>query len=132
MAENSGPMVATPERSPHVTPLTTDAFDLPAHLLHKSDPALIAADEKHFAAISLSLERTIEDLSQRLDAVRRAPAGHGQTALERDQEVHRLTARLRGLRRYGLDLTLGRMLAHEPDRPGEPGDPEPVYVGRFG
>jgi hypothetical protein len=107
-----------------VTPLTTDAFDLSSHLAHKSDPALIAADEQHFAAIARSLERTIAELSGRLDAVRRAPAGHGQTALERDQEVHRLTARLRALRRYGLDLTLGRMVAEH--------DPEPVYVGRFG
>ena len=107
-----------------MTPLTTDAFDLPAHLTHKSAPALVAADEVHFAAIARSLEHTITELSDRLDTVRRAPAGHGQTALERDQEVHRLTARLRALRRYGLDLTLGRMVAQDHS--------EPVYVGRFG
>ena len=107
-----------------MTPLTTDAFDLPAHLVHKSVPALVAADEVHFAAIARSLEHTISELSDRLDTARRAPAGHGQTALERDQEVHRLTARLRALRRYGLDLTLGRMVAQDHS--------EPVYVGRFG
>ena len=107
-----------------MTPPTTDAFDLPAHLAHKCDPALIARDEAQFAAVARSLEQTIADLSHRLDSVRRAPAGHGQTALERDQEVHRLTARLRALRRHGIDLTLGRMVAQD--------GTEPVYVGRFG
>src|SRR5258708_12879862 len=48
----------------------------------------------------------------------------GQRALERDLEVHRLPARLRALRRFGLDLCLGRMVSA--------GSPEPVYVGRLG
>ncbi|MEW1953809.1 RNA polymerase recycling motor ATPase HelR [Terrabacter sp. NPDC080008] len=104
-------------------PLTTDAFDLPSALAHKAVPALVAADEEHFTAIALSLAHTVAELDGRLDAVRRAPAGHGQTALERDQDVHRLTARLRTLRRYGLDLALGRMVRHDGER---------VYVGRLG
>ena len=54
----------------------------------------------------------------------RRPGGSGQEALDRDQEVHRLTARLRTLRRFGLDLCLGRMVSAD--------DPEPVYVGRLG
>ncbi|MFC7403827.1 RNA polymerase recycling motor ATPase HelR [Georgenia alba] len=103
---------------------TTSAFDLPENLTAKADRALIAADERHFAAIAASLERSVADLSDRLDAVRRTPAGGGQAALERDQEVHRLTARLRLLRRYSLDLCLGRMVGTD--------DPEPVYVGRVG
>jgi len=107
-----------------LTPLTTHAFDLPDRLAHKADPALVSADEAHFAAIAETLEQTVADLSDRLDAARRAPAGHGQTALERDQEVHRLTARLRTLRRFGLDLCLGRMVGTQDD--------EPVYVGRLG
>ena len=73
-----------------MTPLTTSAFDLPDHLATKADPALIAGDEEHFAAIAESLEQTIADLSDRLDAARRAPAGTGQEALDRDLEVHRL------------------------------------------
>ena len=105
-------------------PLTTSAFDLPDHLSPKADPALIAGDEQHFAAIAASLERSIADLSDRLDAERRAPGGDGQEALDRDLEVHRLTARLRTLRRFGLDLCLGRM---------DPADGSPpVYVGRLG
>jgi hypothetical protein len=40
----------------------------------------------------------------------RAARGTGQQALDRDPEVHRLTARLRALRRFGLDLCLGRVV----------------------
>jgi hypothetical protein len=107
-----------------VNSLTTSAFDLPDHLAAKADPALIAGDEEHFAAIAAGLRRSIADLSARLDAERRAPGGIGQEALDRDLEVHRLTARLRTLRRFGLDLCLGHMVRTD--------DPEPVYVGRLG
>ncbi|MFC4061768.1 RNA polymerase recycling motor ATPase HelR [Planomonospora corallina] len=105
-------------------PLATSAFDLPGRLSAKADPELIAGDERHFAAIAHSLEQTIADLSGRLDAERRAPGGTGRQALDRDLEIHRLTARLRTLRRFGLDLCLGRMVGAD--------DPEPVYVGRLG
>jgi DNA helicase IV len=107
-----------------VNRLTASAFDLPANLAHKADPALIAGDEQHFTAIAESLEESIADLSGRLDAERRAPGGIGQEAMDRDLQIHRLTARLRVLRRYGLDLCLGRMVAA--------GNSEPVYVGRIG
>jgi DNA helicase IV len=107
-----------------VTPLTTSAFDLPDRLAAKAVPALIAGDERHFAAIAASLEQSIAELSDRLDAERKAPGGIGQEAMDRDLEVHRLTARLRTLRRYGLDLCLGHMVSAE--------NPEPVYVGRLG
>ena len=104
--------------------MTESAFDLPPRLAAKADPLLIAEDERHFARIRRSLEHTVGELTGRLDAVRRAPAGGGQRALDRDQEVHRLTARLRALRRHGLDLCLGRVVATD--------DPEPLYVGRLG
>ncbi|MFI6508752.1 RNA polymerase recycling motor ATPase HelR [Streptosporangium sp. NPDC050855] len=100
------------------------AFDLPAHLAPKADPALIAGDERHFAAIAESLERSIADLSDRLDAERRSPGGKGRQAMDRDLEIHRLASRLRALRRFGLDLCLGHMVAAD--------DPEPVYIGRLG
>jgi len=103
---------------------TTSAFELPDRLRAKADPALIAGDEQHFAAIGESLERSIADLSGRLDAERKAPGGIGQEAMDRDMEIHRLTARLRTLRRFGLDLCLGRIVGA--DNPG------PVYVGRLG
>jgi hypothetical protein len=107
-----------------VNPVRTSAFDLPERLGLKADPALIAGDEEHFEAIALSLEGTIADLSGRLDAARSAPGGAGQRAMDRDMEIHRLTARLRTLRRFGLDLCLGRMVGAD--------DSEPVYVGRLG
>ncbi|MGV1008369.1 MAG: RNA polymerase recycling motor ATPase HelR [Dermatophilaceae bacterium] len=103
---------------------TSSAFDLSTHLAAKADPALVARDERQFAAIGQGLERTSAELSERLGALRTTAGGSGQQALERDLEIHRLTARLRALRRFGLDLCLGRMVG--------PTDAEPVYVGRFG
>jgi DNA helicase IV len=44
--------------------------------------------------------------------------------MDRDLEIHRLTGRLRVLRRFGLDLCLGRIVGMD--------DSEPVYVGRLG
>jgi Viral (Superfamily 1) RNA helicase len=104
--------------------LIVSAFDLPAQLAAKSDPALIAGDDQHFATLATSLEQSITDLSDRLDAQRKAPGGIGQQALDRDLEVHRLTARLRTLRRFGLDLCLGHIVSA--------GNREPVYIGRLG
>ncbi|MGW2403177.1 RNA polymerase recycling motor ATPase HelR [Streptomyces sp. NPDC001739] len=107
-----------------MNPLTTSVFDLPDHLSPKADPTLIAGDEQHFAAIADSLEQTIAELSDRLDAERKAPGGVGRQAMDRDAEIHRLTARLRALRRFGLDLCLGHMVSAD--------HPEPVYIGRLG
>lgn len=105
-------------------PQNLSAFDIPDRLAAKAAPDLIGDDELHFAAIAESLRLSVAELSDRLDQERRAPGGRGQQAMERDLEIHRLTARLRALRRYGLDLCLGRMVGAE--------HPEPVYVGRFG
>ncbi|MEE1930328.1 RNA polymerase recycling motor ATPase HelR [Streptomyces sp. TRM 70351] len=108
-----------------MNPLTTSAFDLPGHLSPKAEPALIADDERHFAAVAECLEQSVAELSGRLAAERRAPGGAGRQAMDRDAEIHRLSTRLRTLRRFGLDLCLGRMVSA--DDPGEP-----VYVGRLG
>ena len=107
-----------------MNPLTTSAFDLPDRLSAKAGPALIAGDEQHFTAIAESLGQSIASLSGRIDAERRAPGGIGQEAMDRDMQIHRLTARLRALRRFGLDLCLGHMVSAD--------NPEPVYVGRLG
>ncbi len=107
-----------------MSPATPSAFDLSDHLAAKADPALIAADEEHFAAISESLEHSIAELTEQLDAARRAPGGIGQEAMDRDLEVHRLTARLRALGRFGLDLCLGHMVSAD--------DGTTTYVGRLG
>ncbi|MER6999405.1 RNA polymerase recycling motor ATPase HelR [Streptomyces sp. NPDC000410] len=107
-----------------MNPLTTSAFDLPDHLSPKADPTLIDGDEQHFAAIAESLEQAIAELSDRLDAERMAPGGIGRGAMDRDIEIHRLTGRLRTLRRFGVDLCLGHIVSAD--------DPEPVYIGRLG
>ncbi len=104
--------------------LTTSVFDIPDRLAHKADPALIGADEHHFAALARRLEEATAELSDRVDAARREPAGAGQQALDRDLDIHRLTARLSTLRRFGLDLCLGHMVVAESG--------ETVYVGRLG
>lgn len=104
--------------------VTTSAFDLADHLTAKADAKLIAGDEQHFAAVAKSLEDAIAELSDRLDAERKAPGGVGREAMERDAEIHRLTGRLRALRRFGLDLCLGHIVGAD--------DSEPVYIGRLG
>ncbi|KJC63076.1 RNA polymerase recycling motor ATPase HelR [Agreia bicolorata] len=103
--------------------VSAHVFALPAALAAKADAALIADDERHFEAIERSLAQSKTEVSASLDKAKLAPAGAGQGALDRDFEVHRLSARLRALSRFGLDLCLGRMV---------PGEGDPVYVGRFG
>jgi DNA helicase IV len=105
-------------------PPSTSAFNLPGNLAAKADPALIATDQRHFAAIAESLDRTLTELGRELDAARRAPARLGQEAVERDVEIRRLSARLRTLGRFGLDLCLGRIVAAD--------GAEPLYIGRLG
>src|SRR4051812_5092184 len=103
--------------------VSTGPFSLPEHLAAKADPSLISSDVVHFAAIATTLDASIADLTERLEAARKAAGGSGQAALDRDLEIHRLTARLRTLRRYGLDLCLGRMVS---------ADGAAVYIGRLG
>jgi DNA helicase IV len=107
-----------------VIPVTTNVFNLPERLVAKADPALIAGDEQHFVAVTENLEQQIADLSDRLDAQRQAPGGKGRAAIDRDLEIHRLSASLHLLRRFGLDICLGRMDSTD--------SAEPVYVGRLG
>ena len=103
---------------------TTTVFNLPEHLVAKADPAMITGDELHLAAVAESMAQQVAELSDQLDAQRKAPGGKGRAALDRDLEIHRLTANLRLMRRFGLDVCLGRMVSAD--------SPEPMYVGRFG
>lgn len=113
MGAHNSPMLS---QSPSV-------FALPDHLAHKATPALIAADERQFAAIADTLHASITDLSTRLEARRRDPAGRGAQTLERDADIRRMSAELATLRRYGLDVCIGHFVS--------PGG-ERVYVGRVG
>ncbi len=107
-----------------MTAATTSAFNLSDRLTAKADPALIAADDQHLRAVSIRLEEAIAELYAHLAAGRRAPGRSGQAALERDQEIHRTSARLRTLRRFDLDVCLGRMVSA--------GSGETFYIGRVG
>ena len=99
-------------------------FDLPERLAHKADPALIASDEAHFGAVETCLRVSIAALTERLDTSRRVRSGANLDAMERDQDIHRVTARLRTLRRFGLDVCLGRMVGTDSS------DGDPIYIGR--
>lgn len=105
-------------------PPDTFPFALPDTLVAKADPALIDLDRDHFRAIAEGLARARTDLVEQLGAARSDTARFGTAALERDQEVQRVSARLRALDRYDLDLCLGRIV---PDGGGEP-----TWIGRFG
>lgn len=111
-------------RESSIVTATPSVFALPERLKAKAAPALIAADEGHFARIRESLRATVLELTESLERQRKVQASAGQEALERDLEIHRLTSRLRALRRFGLDLCLGRIVASDAK--------EPVYIGRLG
>ena len=98
-------------------------FALRDHLRHKQIPTLIDQDTRHLAALAERLEQALTQASEELDEVLSRPGGSGQQALDRDHEVHRLEARLRLLRRYSLDLSLGRVVGT---------DGTTTYVGRLG
>lgn len=102
---------------------TPTIFALPHPVRAKAEPALIASDERHFATMASALRTQLDDLARQLARRRAEPGRSGQAALERDAEIHRLTARQRTLRRHGLDLCLGRM---------DPESGSAVYVGRVG
>jgi DNA polymerase III delta prime subunit len=99
-------------------------FALPESKAAKASTDLIAADDAHFARLADRLSRRIAEVSDRLDELRSSGVRGGQAALERDLEVHSMTAELRMLRRFALDLCLGRIV-------GEAGE-DPVYIGRIG
>lgn len=98
-------------------------FRLPPHLADKIQPVLIAADEAHLARVAAALEEQISALQERLITLRRAPGRSGRGALDRDLEIHHIAARLRLLRRFELDVCLGRIV---------PADGQPLWIGRLG
>ncbi|MGP3533768.1 RNA polymerase recycling motor ATPase HelR [Microbacterium sp. RD1] len=103
-------------------PTPTDPFALPAN--HpKSSPELIDADRAHFGAVAAAVHTQRAEAAERLDAVRRRPAGVGGAAVERDAEVRRLSGRIRLLERFDIDLCLGRMTLLDGGH---------LYIGRAG
>lgn len=124
MADRAGiPAVSQGVLMAHRPTSVASPFALPDRLAAKAEPSSIGPDETHLARIATSLAEQVEELSSQLSEARRLEAREGTAAVERDQEVHRLTARLRTLRRFGLDLCLGRMVAE---------DGTATYIGRVG
>jgi DNA helicase IV len=105
------------------SPDSEEIFDLPPRLEAKAADALIGDDRRHLARVAAALRRARDDVAQRLAAARRAPAGSGQRALERDLEIRRLSAHARVLGRFGVDLCIGKMVDVEG---------RASYIGRFG
>ncbi|MEJ7650694.1 MAG: RNA polymerase recycling motor ATPase HelR [Nakamurella sp.] len=103
---------------------STSAFALPQHLQHKQTERLTDRDEQQFALVRSTIATSITETTDQLALQRRMFGRSGAEAVERDSQIHRLTARLRSLHRYGIDLCLGRMVRTD--------DPEPVYLGRLG
>ncbi|MEW1936393.1 RNA polymerase recycling motor ATPase HelR [Dietzia maris] len=123
-----------------MSPEAPGIFALPDHLAHKADPAHIAADERHLAAVSRALDQKVVLLSARLDVRRRDPAGRGAQTIERDADIRHLVAELATLRRFGLDVCIGHYAVAMSD-PAAPDSHHPdhhqtgsarVYVGRIG
>lgn len=99
------------------------AFHLPDLLAFKADPALIARDDEQFTLIAETLRGSLIEASARLERMLASPRGVGGVAVERDLEIHRLNARLTMLRRYGIDMCLGRMVTDTGEH---------IYIGRLG
>lgn len=100
----------------------TGIFELSEHP-EKDDPALIGADTAHLAEVAECLRAKAAEASVRRDALMASPERRGRGALDRDEEIHRLGARLATLRRARLDACLGSMT---------PVGDEAAYIGRTG
>ncbi|MDF2560451.1 MAG: hypothetical protein K0R99_1897 [Microbacterium sp.] len=100
-----------------------DPFHLPANLSAKATPALLDTDRDHLGRIADTLEEQRAEVARRLAEARRQRAGFGDSAVDRDLEIRRLSGRLRILERFGIDICLGRMT---------PAQGEPIYIGRTG
>lgn len=107
-----------------MTSLSPHPFALADVAASKADPRLIEDDQRHFAAMSAQRDRSISELTAQLAATLAASARAGEAALERDLQIHRLTARLNTVRRCGLDACLGRIAQLREDIPS--------YIGRLG
>ena len=105
-------------------PLNNTFFALAEPLKAKADPASIGPDDRHFALIAETIARSISELEERLAHLRRSSVELGGEAVERDNEIRRLSARLRTLHRYGVESCLGRVVPMDAS--------QPIYIGRFG
>lgn len=104
--------------------LDGSAFALPENRAAKADPAAISADDERLREIDRALDAARADLERRLADALLADGGAGQDAMDRDIAVHHLAARQKVLRRFSIDLCLGRIVPADGS--------EPLYIGRTG
>ncbi|HLS92935.1 MAG TPA: RNA polymerase recycling motor ATPase HelR [Microbacterium sp.] len=104
--------------------LDGSAFALPENRAAKADPAAISADDERLREIDRALDAARADLERRLADARIADGGAGQDAMDRDIAVHHLAARQKVLRRFSIDLCLGRIVPADGS--------EALYIGRTG
>ncbi|MFC0674168.1 RNA polymerase recycling motor ATPase HelR [Brachybacterium hainanense] len=83
-----------------------------------------STDSEHLARIGRAREHALADIGERIARLLRAPVGDAQGRLERDAEIHRLSARRRLLERSAGDACLGRIT------PADGG--AALYIGRTG
>lgn len=103
--------------------MTASVFDLSASSRSKAVPGLVAVDDEYFARVAESVNASIADLQSRITATLAQQVRIGREAMDRDEEVERVSRRLRVLQRYSLDLCLGRMTTTAGEH---------LYVGRLG
>lgn len=103
--------------------VSASVFALDERARHKATPALIGADARHFSEIDAELHAARSRVDRRLALLRSSEAGPGQSALDRDLEIRRLTRESATLRRFGADLCLGSMTRT---------DGSVDYIGRVG
>lgn len=102
--------------------VTSSAFALPPTRADKADPAIIGDDDARLAEIDRALVATREDIERRLAEARRVDSD-GQDAMDRDIALYGLVSRQTVLRRFAIDLCLGKIVAAEG---------EVLYIGRTG
>ncbi|WP_082399621.1 RNA polymerase recycling motor ATPase HelR [Gordonia phthalatica] len=98
-------------------------FALPERLSEKRRPDLIAADATHLVRIRERITAQISDARAALDAARRSTDVRVEAGVVRDQEIRRLSTRIRTLTRIGTDVCLGRVVH---------ADGTVAYIGRIG
>jgi hypothetical protein len=102
--------------------VTSSVFALPPTRADKADPAVIGADETRLEEIERALVAARADVERRLAVARRVDSD-GQDAMDRDIAVYGLVSRQTMLRRFAIDLCLGKIVSDEG---------EVLYIGRTG
>lgn len=103
--------------------MSSTLFALPERLADKSRPHLIADDDAHLTRVRERVAEQTSTARAELDAARRSTDVRVGAGVARDQEVRRLSSRIRTLARIGTEVCLGRIVRV---------DGTITYIGRIG